>query len=420
MVYTNQEVLQFVRENDVKFVKLMFCDINGELRNISILAPQLERIFEDGLYFNASKIAGVASESGEDLYLKPCARTLTVLPWRPQQGRVARLFCNIVKSDGKPYDCDSRQFLQTAVDYASSKGYNFTFGTSCEFYVFEQDEKGRPTDIPIDNAGYCYAYPQDKGENIRREICLALEQMGITPESSRHESGPGQCEIDFNFDDAMSAADNYMTFKNVVSSVSGQYGYHASFKPKPIDNDYGSGLHISIIVKKFGKNIIKSQNGEFSDEFKYMTAGILEKAIDMSLFTNSTENSYKRLGTLNAPKSISWSTFDNGSLLFAPQGHSKEGMLILRSPDNMCNIYYTLGLVIYSCLYGIENKLELCEPMNTPSSEITNEEIGRLKFFPSSLEQSVCLAKESGFLKSVMPESLLQAYIKEKSRKQKS
>ena len=219
MKYTQREVLQFLEENDVKFVKLMFCDIFGALKNISVISGDMRKIFEDGLLFDASKFPGFMNIFTTDLVLHPDPDTLNLLPWRPQQGRVVRMFCNITYPDGTPFEGDGRYFLKKAVDFARERGYNFQIGTSCEFYVFHKDENDFPTKIPQDHAGCCDAAPIDKGENLRRDICLTLEQMEIFPESSRHENGPGQNEIDFQCSGALKAADNLVTFKNVVKSV---------------------------------------------------------------------------------------------------------------------------------------------------------------------------------------------------------
>ena len=216
MIYSENEILQYIEENDVKFVKLTFCDLHGRLKNISILSSELAVTFEQGVRIAAKKIAGFEAAGGKDLFLFPDAQTMTVLPWRPQQGRVIRMFCYIRYKDGTPFEGDSRYFLKKAMKAAVSAGYCFRFGTSCEFTLFHLDENGLPTKTPHDFAGYCDTAPDDKGENIRRDVCLTLEQMGIHPVSSCHESGCGQHEIDFNTSSALKAADTFLSFKSAM------------------------------------------------------------------------------------------------------------------------------------------------------------------------------------------------------------
>ena len=234
MIYSENEILQYIDENDVKFVKLTFCDLHGRLKNISILSSELAATFKRGAAISARKLSGFEAAKGKDLFLFPDAQTMTVLPWRPQQGRVIRMFCYIRYADGTPFEGDGRYFLKKATKAAVAAGYSFRFGTSCEFTLFKLDENGLPTKIPHDLAGYCDIAPDDKGENIRRDVCLTLEQMGIHPISSRHESGCGQHEIDFNSSSALKAADTFLSFKSAVKSVAANHEVHASFMPKPI------------------------------------------------------------------------------------------------------------------------------------------------------------------------------------------
>ena len=245
MIYNENEILQYIEENDVKFVKLAFCDINGKLKNISVLSSELAVIFERGIKINSSKICGFSNDGDKPLYLFPDASAMTVLPWRPQQGRVIRLFCYIRYADGTHFEGDGRYFLKRAVKTALDKGFCFRFGTSCEFMLYCTDDNGIPTNIHHDFAGYCDSAPEDKGENIRRDICLTLEQMNIHPLSSYHESGCGQHEIDFNASSALKAADTFLSFKSAVKSVSQRNNVYASFMPKPDKNDYGNGMQIS-------------------------------------------------------------------------------------------------------------------------------------------------------------------------------
>jgi len=415
MKYTEREVLQFVEENDVKFVKLMFCDIFGGLRSISIVSAELKKAFRNGLLFDAAKVSGFMNVFTTDLLLFPDPNTLALLPWRPQQGRVVRFFCSIKYPDGTAFEGDGRFFLKNAIDYARGKGFNFQIGTSCEFYVFEKSDNDRPTKIPHDFAGYCDAAPFDKGENVRRDICLTLEQMDIHPESSRHENGPGQNEIDFQYSNALNAADNLVTFKNVVKSVADRNGLYATFMPKPLYDRPGSGLHIMLFCMKGTENIFAPRMGTLTAEAKSMIAGILRRIKDITLFLNSTTNSYGRLGNLLAPKYVTWSHENHAQLIRVPMTGGEENGIILRSPDNTCNPYFALGLIIYACVEGAVNRSKLCEPFDANASEAEQEALEKTERLPMSLDEAVETAANSGFLAEHLPENLIEHVIKVKS-----
>ena len=249
MKYSEDEVLQYVIEEDVKFIRLAFCDVYGRQKNISIMPEELKRAFSDGISFDASAIRGFGNEVKSDLLLFPIPSTFNVLPWRPSRGKVVRMFCDIRRPDGTPFEKDPRKILKDAVKAAAEKGISVNFGSEFEFYLFKTDENGNSTKIPFDNAGYMDVAPDDKGENIRREICLNLYDMGIRPESSHHEEGPGQNEIDFRYSDAVTAADNAMNFITVVKACAMNNGLFADFSPKPLKNESGNGMHINMSVK---------------------------------------------------------------------------------------------------------------------------------------------------------------------------
>ena len=249
MKYTPQEVMQYIEEENVKFIRLAFCDIHGCQKNISIMPHELERAFKYGIAIDGSAIAGFGDEVHSDLFLHPDPATITVLPWRPEHGRVVRMFCSITHLDGSEFIHDSRAILKRAIADAAKAGYTFSFGSELEFYLFKLDENGEPTNIPYDRASYMDVAPEDKCENVRREICLTLERMGIMPESSHHEEGPGQNEVDFRYSDALSAADNAVTFRTVVKTIAARNGLYADFSPKPLQENPGSGFHINISVK---------------------------------------------------------------------------------------------------------------------------------------------------------------------------
>ena len=397
MIYSENEILQYIEENDVKFVKLTFCDLHGRLKNISILSSELAATFDNGVRIAAKNISGFEAANGRDIFLFPDAKTMTVLPWRPQQGRVIRMFCYIRYADGTPFEGDGRYFLKKAMRSAVSAGYCFRFGTSCEFTLFRNDENGRPTKMPHDNAGYCDTAPDDKGENIRRDVCLTLEQMGIHPVSSRHESGCGQHEIDFNASSALKAADTFLSFKSAVKSVAETHGVHASFMPKPLRNDCGNGMHISFNIFP-DSDFLEERAANSGDELKSAAAGIMKHIRDFTLFTNSNVNSYERLGEFTAPRDILWASTE-GSQLIRMAPDSEDTSVELRAADCVCNPYFAFGLMIYAALAGIAEKAQL------PSE---NESRGRL---PVSLEEAADCAENSDFIRKHIPENILETMI---------
>lgn len=401
MNYSTQEVIQFVQEEDVKFVRLAFCDVFGVQKNISIMPSELKRAFSYGIAIDASAINGFGSVVHSDLLLHPDPDTLTVLPWRPEHGRVVRMFCDITYPDGKIFDGDTRNLLKKAVKEAKEAGFSFNFGSELEFYLFKLDENGNRTQIPYDNAGYMDIAPDDKGENIRREICLTLEQMGILPESSHHEEGPGQNEIDFRYSDPVTAADNAITFKAVVKTIASRNGLYADFCPKPISNAPGSGLHINMSVGE-------GKNAEF---MPHLIAGVLDRVQECTLFFNPTESSYSRLGNNKAPKYVTWSSENRSQLIRIPAAIGEYTRAELRSPDPMANPYIAFALLIYAGLEGIQNNTPLQSPTDinlyTASKYITDN----LSCLPMTLNESRKIANDSDFVKKHIPQLVLNAYL---------
>ena len=402
MKYSKQEVLQYIQEEDVKFIRLTFCDVFGKQKNISIMPQELSRAFEYGIAIDGSAIIGFGDETHSDLLLHPDAETIMTLPWRPEHGRVVRMFCNISYPDGKPYECDSRSLLIQAVKYAKEAGFHFAFGAEHEFYLFNLDEKDNPTKEPYDNAGYMDIAPEDKGENIRREICLTLEQMGIRPESSHHEEGPGQNEIDFRYSDPITAADNVMTFQTIVRTVAHRNGLFADFSPKPLENKPGNGFHINMSVKSL----------DGSENLHYMIAGVLDKIEDITAFLNPTKQSYDRFGTHKAPKYISWSSENRSQLVRIPAAVGEYRRAELRSPDSTANPYLAFTLLIYAGLYGIENKLELPMVADINLFKAGEETLKKYKKLPQDLKSACKIAENSDFIKKHIPASILNIYCK--------
>ena len=392
MIYTAREVYDFVRQEEVKFIRLAFCDVNGKQKNISIMPDELPRAFSDGISFDASAIKGFGDEVGSDLLLFPVPSTLNILPWRSSHGNVIRMFCSMKYPDGTQFEKDSRMILQRAVDAAAAKGVSVQFGAEFEFYLFNTDEKGMPTDEPFDRAGYMDVAPEDRGENARREICLTLLEMGIKPESSHHEEGPGQNEIDFRYSDAMTAADNAMNFMTVVKAAAQRNGIYADFSPKPLPGESGNGLHINMSVK--------TADGE--DHTNAFMAGILAHIKEMTAFLNPTEDSYKRLGEKKAPKYITWSPENRSQLIRIPAAKGEYRRIELRSPDPTANPYIAYALLIMAGLDGIERELTDPEPVNVNLYKADSSVTEPLDRLPASLDEAIAVAEGSDFVRGVI------------------
>ena len=411
MDQTILEILDFVKENDIKFIRLQFCDIFGQLKNISIMSSQLERAFKHGISFDASSIMGFLDIEESDLFLFPDPSTLSILPWRPQEGRVARFFCYIKTPSGEIFEGDSRYLLKKAVNELWELGYTAKIGPECEFYLFKTDDEGEPTLIPHDIAGYFDVAPFDKGENIRREICLTLEAMGLTPESSHHESGPGQNEIDFMYDSPLESADNFTTFRTVVKTIASLNGLHASFMPKPIIDKSGSGLHINISLLKDNKNIFSTDKNH-SMESEAFIAGILNRTKEITAILNPTVNSYKRFGKYEAPKYITWSHKNRSQLIRIPASTGEYSRMELRSADCTCNPYLAFAALIYAGIEGIKEERKLEKAIDGNLYEIDNEE--SIDKLPSSLGESISIMKNSLFVKNVLGEFVYEKFLANK------
>ena len=400
MNYTADEVMQYAAEENVKFVRLAFCDIRGRQKNIAILPDELGRAFRYGIAIDASAKAGFGGEVHSDLFLHPDTSTLTFLPWLSEQGKVIRMFCHITYPDGTPFEADTRSILAKAVDCAHEQGVSFAFGSEMEFYLFKLDENGEPTKLPYDNAGYMDIAPEDKGENVRREVCFTLEQMGIKPESAHHEEGPGQNEIDFRYSDPVISADNAVTFRGVVNTVAARNGLCADFSPKPLENRSGNGMHINISVR--------SEDG--GDALPQVIAGILSHISDMTSFLNTTEDSYLRFGSNKAPRYISWSSENRSQLIRIPAAEGEYRRAELRSADSTANPYLAYALLIYAGLYGISHKLALPPASDFNLYTAPAQTLQTLQALPDSLGEAIALAETSPFVRAHLPESVLCAF----------
>ena len=330
----------------------------------------------------------------------PDPDTLSVLPWRPEHGRVVRMFCDIRKPNGDIFEVDTRSLLKKAVADAKAEGLEFSFGSELEFYLFKLDEYGEPTNIPYDKAGYMDIAPDDKGENIRRQICLTLEQMGISPESSHHEEGPGQNEIDFHYGDALKAADDAETFKSVVKAVANTNGLYADFSPKPLADKAGNGYHINLSVKCDKNHVILPS----------VIAGILKHIRALTVFLDPTEESYRRFGSNKAPKYISWSSENRSQLIRIPAASGEYRRAELRSPDPTANTYLAFALLIYAGLDGYKNGLFL-PPVSEENMMTADESIEkRYEKLPKTLDEAKAAARQSEFINTYLPKRLIDIY----------
>ncbi|MCR5304670.1 MAG: glutamine synthetase family protein, partial [Lachnospiraceae bacterium] len=396
-----QEVKQFVEEEDVKFIRLAFCDIFGKAKNISIMPTELDRAFREGIAVDAWAVAGFERFDRSDIFLHPDPGTLAVLPWRPEHGKVVRMFCDITWPDGTPFPCDTRGFLRKAVQDAAVKGYTFSFGTEQEFYLFRNDLEGEATNIPYDNASYMDVGPEDRGENIRREICITLEQMGIFPESSHHEEGPGQNEIDFRYCEALKSADDAMTFRTVVSAVANRNGVWADFSPKPIKEQPGNGMHVNFSVR----------HGQKEMDLSHVVAGVLDKIREMTLFMNPEVGSFERLGSLMAPGYITWARENRSTLIRIPAAFGEYERGELRSPDTKANPYLVFGLMIYAGLQGIDDRMVPPPTTDINLYRVDKNTLKSMDRLPSSLADAADEAARSQFIEKYMPAEILAGYL---------
>lgn len=402
MKYTEHEVLQYVKEEDVKFIRMAFCDVLGRQKNVSIMPDELIRAFGYGIAIDASAIAGFGGEVHSDLLLHPDPSTLSMLPWRPDHGKVVRLYCGITNPDGTPFAADTRGILKAAISEAERMGVHFNFGTEMEFYLMKRDESGEPTLIPYDTAGYMDIAPEDKGENVRREICLTLEQMGLHPESSHHEEGPGQNEIDFRYADPLTAADNAVTFRSAVNVIAARNGLYADFSPKPLEGKAGNGMHINF----------SAVSDDGTDVMPRIIAGVLSHAAEMTAFLNPTDQSYQRFGHCKAPRYITWSSENRSQLIRIPAAEGNFRRAELRSPDSTCNPYLAFALMILAGLDGIRQGLVL-----PPAADINLYIAPRYitagyRTLPETLSAARAAARQSSFITGNLPESIISLYTR--------
>ncbi len=414
--YSKEEILRLADEEDVEFIRLQFTDIFGNLKNVAVTASQLEKALDNRCMFDGYAIAGFARIEESDMYLYPDYSTLEVFPWRPQQGKVARLICDVHRSNGEPFAGDPRYILKRAIREAADAGYTFKVGAECEFFLFHLDDNGMPTTITHEQAGYFDVGPMDFGENARRDMVLTLEDMGFVVEASHHDVAPAQHEINFRYDEALATADNIMTFKLAVKTIARRHGLHATFMPKPKYGVNGSGMHINMSLSKEGRNIFTDEKDKLglSLEAYYFIGGIMKHMKAMTAIMNPLVNSYKRLVPgYEAPAYITWSATNRSPLIRIPASRGMDTRLELRSPDPSANPYLALALCLRAGLDGMENKILPPESVDRDvlGTSVQERQQKGIEEIPGTLMEAVHYMEEDGFIRDVLGEHVFEKYI---------
>ena len=406
--YTREEILQMVEEEDVEFIRLQFTDMFGAIKNIAVTARELPRALDNRCMINGEQVAGMDMEKGSDLYLSPILDTFAILPWRPQQGKVARMICDLYFPDGTPYKNSPRYILENVAGKAQEEGYTCYIDPECEFFLFHTDDNGNPTTVTHEQAGYLDISPLDLGENARRDMVLTLEDMGMEVESSQHEAAPAQHEIDFRYGEIRKIADCITTFKMAVRIVAKRHGLHATFMPKPKAEANGSGMHIQFSLIKNGENVFECADrpGELSEEAYYFIGGLLAHSKEMALITNPLVNSYKRLVPgYDAPTELTWTENNQNSLVRIPVTRGEGIRVELRSPDASANPYVVLAVCLAAGLDGIKNKITPTKSSNLAAQDQQAEHL------PETLKEAIDYFESSSWVKEVLGEEFCRQYV---------
>jgi len=420
MSYTKQDIMDMVEEEDVRFIRLQFTDLFGQMKNAAVMSSQLSKVLNKNMKFDGSAIDCFGKVEDSDMYLVPKLDTFVIFPWRPQQGKVARLICDINKCDGTVFEGNPRYILEKTLKKTNDMGYDFVVGPECEFFLFNTDDEGKPTTQTNDEGSYFDLAPIDNGENCRRDICMTLEEMGFEIEASHHEVAHGQHEVDFRHDDALTTADRIITFKLVVKTIAKRHGLHATFMPKPITGEAGSGMHINMSLLKDGKNVFydkNDKNGLSRLGYKFM-AGILKYMPDFSFITNPIVNSYRRtVAGFDAPQYVAWSANNRSLMVRVPSFTDDDGARIeLRNPDPTANPYLVLTACLASGMEGIKQDLPVPRSMNINMFDMSDDEIKALGIenLPISLNEALKKAENSEFVREVLGDKIVDAYIEVK------
>lgn len=414
--YSKEDIMRIVEEDDVEFIRLQFTDILGNLKNVAVTTSQLEKVLKNECMFDGSSIVGFSSVEESDMYLYPDLDTFEIFPWRPQQGKVARFLCDIYHTDGTPFEGDPRYILKKIIKQAEEMGYTFNVGPECEFFLFHMDDNGCPTTISHERGGYFDVGPLDLGENARREMVLTLEDMGFVVEASHHEAAASQHEIDFRYDDALTTADNIMTFRLVVRTIAKRHGLHATFMPKPKYGVNGSGMHINMSLWKDGQNVFQNDQDEhgLSQDAYHFIAGIMKHISGMAAITNPVVNSYKRLVPgYEAPVYVAWSAKNRSPLIRIPASKGEGTRVELRSPDPSANPYLALAVCLAAGLDGIKNQLTPPESIDKNIHSMTDAELKErgIRKLPGTLGEAVEELRASEFLQGVLGDHIFEKYV---------
>lgn len=418
--FSREDIIRMAKQEDVRYLRLQFTDLLGIIKNVEVPISQLTKALDNKIMFDGSSIEGFVRIEESDMYLYPDFDSWLVFPWGSEHGKVARLICDIYMPDGTPFGGDPRGILKKVMKQATLMGYTkFNVGPEPEFFLFKLDEHGNPTTEVNDRGGYFDLAPVDLGENCRREIVLALEEMGFEIEASHHEVAIGQHEIDFKYTDAVVAADNIMTFKLVVKTIARQHGLHATFMPKPLFGINGSGMHCHQSLFKGDKNAFYDEKDELglSSDARHFLAGILAHARGFAAITNPTVNSYKRLVPgYEAPCYIAWSAKNRSPLVRIPASRGLSTRIEVCNPDPSCNPYLALASMLASGLDGIRRQLPLADPVNRNiyiMNEIEREKSGILSL-PSNLKEAIDELIEDSILRDALGTHALTHFVEAK------
>lgn len=422
--YTKEDIKRIIKEENVAFIRLQFTDVFGNLKNVAITASHIDNALNNKCMFDGSSIDGFARIEESDMCLHPDLDSFLIFPWNTEQGKIARLICDVYRTDGTPFEGDPRFVLRRAIKEAADMGYTVNVGPECEFFLFQSDENDLPTNISHEKAGYFDLGPVDLGEDARRDMVITLEDMGFDIEASHHECAPAQHEIDFKYDEALPTADNVMTFKLAVRTIANKHGQHATFMPKPKFGMAGSGMHLNLSLSKDGENIFQNAEDEYglSQEAYYFIGGVMQHMKGMAAIMNPLVNSYKRLVPgYEAPVHIAWSAKNRSPLIRVPAVRGAGTRIEIRNPDPSANPYLAIAVAIHAGLDGIKNKITPPKGVNCNIFEMTAEErkAAKIESLPDNLLEAVEELEKDGFIQAALGNHIAPLYISAKKREWK-
>ncbi|MCQ2521093.1 MAG: type I glutamate--ammonia ligase [Lachnospiraceae bacterium] len=422
--YTKEDIKRIIDEQNVAFIRLQFTDVFGNLKNVAITASHIDNALNNKCMFDGSSIDGFARIEESDMCLHPDLDSFLIFPWNTEQGKIARLICDVYRTDGTPFEGDPRYVLRRAIKEAADMGYSVNVGPECEFFLFQSDENDLPTTLSHEKAGYFDLGPVDLGEDVRRDTVITLEEMGFDIEASHHECAPAQHEIDFKYDEALPTADNVMTFKLAVRTIANKHGQHATFMPKPKFGMAGSGMHLNLSLSKDGENIFQNAEDEYglSQEAYYFIGGVMKHMKGMTAIMNPLVNSYKRLVPgYEAPVHIAWSAKNRSPLIRVPAVRGAGTRIEIRNPDPSANPYLAIAVAIHAGLDGIKNKITPPAGVNRNIFEMTAEErkAAQIESLPDNLLEAVEELEKDELVKAALGGHIAPLYVSAKKREWK-